>query len=256
MFACAVSPRREWRLPMTRTTSALFAALALALAGYPAHAGAPGAFTESFASFQIGKTSIALPIPSGYADPTSTAPELRSSLERSSIAQKRFLAGYLSHADVEAAASGGSSVFRRYYVAHTLRASEQITVSQAGFDTTKRVLRDQFKAMAPLTGNMLSKLTESMIHGPGQKVMGTTVFLVGVFDETPSSISVTSVNTTVIKSGTAQIGDSTIVSITTALIRGKYVYLQVASDLSTEMDVLENQEASRAWTRAVLAANQ
>ncbi|MCV2365186.1 hypothetical protein LNV23_17200, partial [Paucibacter sp. DJ1R-11] len=217
---------------------------------------APPARAKSSSSVQVGSASIALPIPAGYSDPTARAPKLKSLLESSTIAQKKFLAGFVSTDDVEAEASGRDPNLRLYFVAQTLRAAELMTTSSAAFENTKKIIRDQFQTLAPLTGPALSELVERLTSAAGQTVAHTKVAPVGIFDETPASISVTAINTSVVSSGAATITDSTIVSATTALVRGKYIYLQVCSDLAAAKDVLENQDASRAWTRAILVANQ
>ena len=221
-----------------------FAALAFNACGW----------AQSATSTQVGSTTIVLPAPLHSIDPSHRAPKLKNLLERSTIAQKRFLAGFVSHEDVEAAEAGRDPELSLYYAAHTWRAAELTTVSPATFEATKQIIRDQFKTLAPQTAAVLSQLLESLLEGGASAQ--TRVSPVAVFDETPSSISVTSINTSVITSGNTTVNDSVIVSATTMHVRGKYIYLQVCSDLRRAADVLENQEASRAWVRAVIAANQ
>lgn len=204
----------------------------------------------------IGTTEIVFPVPNGFSDPLQRAPRINATVEALTDSQKRFLAVFASEQDIELVAVDQDPKMALYYVAQTLRQTESATLSIDLFENTKQIIRDQFMTLSPMSASVLQNLLQNFLSEHGASGGPVTVKPLGVFDETKHSISATNITTATAKNGEGTFTYSTVVSITTAMIRGKFVYLQVCSDLAGVEDVLSNQKASREWTRAILSANE
>jgi hypothetical protein len=205
---------------------------------------------------QIGTTEIVFPVPNGFSDPSQRAPRINATVEALTVPQKRFLVMFASEQDIELVAVDRDPKMALYYVAQTFRQTESATLSIDLFKNTKQIIREQFMTLSPMSTSVLQTVLQNFLSERGASSGTVTVKPLGVFDETEHSISATNITTATAKSGDVAISDSTVVSITTAMIHGKFVYLQVCSDLSGAEDVLSNQKASREWTRAILSANE
>jgi hypothetical protein len=211
---------------------------------------------------RIGEATITLPSPDGYSDGSKRAPLLSQSMEKGTHPAKRFLALFAAETDLNLAATGGSPQYERYLVVQSLRQSDTVNMSRDQFDATKKYMRENIKQWVPLTkstleslANDVNKFVAAQTNGATQTIKVGETTTLGIFDESSNSVSFTTMTKYVVSTAGKDKELPMVISNTTALVKGKVIYLQVCSDFATPADVEWTQSATKAWLRTINSAN-
>lgn len=210
----------------------------------------------------IGHTKILIPAPLGFGDSSERAPQFGKFMEAATHPAKKFLAGFISESDLESAKSGRGLSLDRYFVIESLRQSETLTSTAKEFEQTKALIKGNYKKWVPLSKATLDRLAQSASaattdeSGVKVSVHLNDALPVGMFGETKNSIGITTLGK-YSRSGDGEKQELTmVVSITTALIKGKYVYLQACSVFNSSDDVEWTRQAITEWLRSILSSNR
>ena len=70
----------------------------------------------------VGNTSLLLPVPAGFMEPSEAVPVLRRNAEALTAPPMRLLGVFVDDKDRDAVENGGTPSFKRYFMVQVLRA--------------------------------------------------------------------------------------------------------------------------------------
>ena len=86
---------------------------------------------------RVGGSSLLLPIPDGFIEPSKSVPILRKNAEAITAPPMRLVAVFVDDEDRRAVEKGTPPSFRRYFLVQVLRAKEPDTLSETAFSDVK-----------------------------------------------------------------------------------------------------------------------
>jgi hypothetical protein len=211
----------------------------------------------------IGRALVALPVPTGFVEPSRSLPPMRTLGERMTPPSNRLLALFIAEADERDAREGRNPGMLRYYMAQTLRQTEEQSLSGAEFGQVKTLLRQQYQqllsSVAGAAQGHLDNAMREIGRDAGQDLPSLKLGeLRGleVFDERDASISLLAMT----KLGVQQAGGQVLevplaMSITTARVKDKLVYFYAYSQYRDKADLDWLRATTREWLPQLAAAN-
>jgi hypothetical protein len=238
--------------------------VALMLAGCSLFVAAGGAFAadDSLAA-PIGRSLVVLPVPPGFVEPSRTVPPLRVMGERMTPPSNRLLALFIAEGDERDAREGRNPAMVRYYMAQTLRQTEEQALVSADFGEVKTMLRQQYQQLlsnvAGAAQGHLDNAMREMGRDAGQDAPSLKIGeLRGleVFDERAGSISLLAMTKLAIQQAGGQVLEMPVaMSITTARVKDKLVYFYAYSQYRDKADLDWLRATTRDWLPRLAAAN-
>jgi hypothetical protein len=210
----------------------------------------------------LGDGTVLLPVLPGFADPSATPQPIRELMARSMPATNRFVALMPMQDFLDRRAAGEPAAMSRYMMVQTVRAHEQNGVSRAEFERIKAMLRQQSDAMAregakqAQDGIDLAAKEVGRMNGDSQLALKAGVpRSLGVFDETPDSISLAQVTpiTRTDQNGVRTVYQASAMSI--VLVRDKPVSAIVYSAYQSQADVDWTEREVLDWVKRYTALN-
>ena len=209
------------------------------------------ACTAHAGSYRIGATSIELPAPPGFEDPTADVPGLKRFGETITPPSNRLLAMFLSSADAKTARAGSGPEMRRYFLVQTYRQAESKSIPVGEFAGLKKLLKNQFEALLAQAASAAGDHLASVERKLGERVRVGEMRAIEIFDEHDTAISMLALTTYQVGGREVPMAFAT----TTAVLGGKLVYMYAYSVNRGSADLDWVRASARAWLRAARAAN-
>lgn len=242
-------------MTLRRTLAALLAGAALLAS--------PLAFgVDERATVTLGTTPVQLPVLPGFAGPSATPAPLRDLMSRAMPPSNRFLAVMPTQDFVDRRAAGEMVPMSRYLLVQTVRSHEQNGISRADFERLKTSIRQQDETLlrkareaAQASLDSASKDLGKLNDEPSLALRMGEAKALGVFDETPDSISFADIqsNTATDSSGTRTLKQAAATSI--VLLGDKTVGVSVYSVYQSPADVDWVKQQAIAWRKQYLSIN-
>lgn len=230
----------------------LIAAFLAICAAWAAYAAVP--FDASVAG-----TSLSLPVPTGFSEPSSEAPILRSRAEQTTVPQMRLLAIYVDDSDLRAVQQGAVPNFRRYFMVSVLRGKEADTLDMRAFRAVKSEVNGQSQSAVDHGREAARRQLDSAARTMGAQSGFPALSLkigesrqLGVFQETDSSISTLAVTKVAASNGVNELSATMAQATSLVLLKGKVVFLVAYSRLDSDADYSWLREQSESWIQAAL----
>lgn len=210
----------------------------------------------------VAGTGVTLPVPVGFTEPSNEVPILRSRAEQITPPQMRLLATYVDDSDLLAVQQGTTPNFKRYFLISVLRSKEadvldvkafrkvksEVTgLDQTAVDHARDGVQRHLDSVARRVG------TESGVSALSLKVGESR--LLGVFDETATSISMLAVSRVSASNGTRELNTTVSQATSLVLLKGKVVFLAAYARIDNDDDYLWLREQSESWIRSALQSN-
>lgn len=246
--------RRLLRLALSRT---LLWTLPLLLAAGTAKAADTGY------QVPIGRALVELPVPPGYVEPSRSVPPMRTLGERMTPPSNRMLALFIAENDERDAREGRQPSMARYYMAQTLRQTEEQSLSADDFSTVKSMLRQQYQQLlSSVTGAAQGHLDKAMQEIGRDAGREAPTMKIGelrgleVLDERDASISLLAMTKLAVQqAGGAVVEVPLAMSITTARVKDKLLYFYAYSQYRDAADLDWLRSTTRDWLPRLAAAN-
>jgi len=211
---------------------------------------------------RVGGSSLLLPIPDGFIEPSKSVPILRKNAEAITAPPMRLVAVFVDDEDRRAVEKGTPPSFRRYFLVQVLRAKEPDTLSETAFSDVKSQVAGPDRSGPVKVSDELRKHIESAGSKVGAEAgIGDLALKIGephqlgVFHETDSSVSTLMV-TRVSASTATQVIERVVAQATsTILLRGKVVFFAAYSEVRGSTDYEWLRKVSQAWVDSALLAN-
>ncbi len=221
------------------------------------------AAADSTYAAPIGRALVALPVPPGFVEPSRSLPPMRTLGERMTPPSNRLLALFIAESDERDAREGRNPGMLRYYMAQTLRQTEEQALSGAEFGEVKTMLRQQYQQLlSNVTGAAQGHLDNAMRQigrDAGQELPALKLGeLRGleVFDERDFSISLLAMTQLAVQQAGGQVVEMPLaMSITTARVKDKLVYFYAYSQYRDKADLDWLRATTREWLPRLAAAN-
>ncbi len=211
----------------------------------------------------IGRALVELPVPPGFIEPSRSVPPLRTLGERMTPPSNRLLALFVSDSDERDAREGRQPGMARYYMAQTLRQTEEQALGGDDFGQVKTVLRQQYQQLlSSVAGTAQGHLDNAMREIGRDAGQDAPNLKLGelrgldVFDEREGSISLLAMTKLAIQQAGGQVLEIPIaMSITTARVKDKLVYFYAYSQYRDKTDLDWLRGTTRDWLPRLAAAN-
>lgn len=247
---------------MRRLLSSLLSSLLVSGCGLLMSAQAAWAADATYAA-PIGRALVALPVPPGFVEPSRSLPPMRTLGERMTPPSNRLLALFIDEADEREAREGRNPGMLRYYMAQTLRQTEEQALSSADFAEIKAMLRQQYQQLlSNVAGAAQGHLDNAMREIGRDTGQALPALKLGelrgleVFDEREASISLLAMTKLALQQAGGQVLEMPLaMSITTARVKDKLVYFYAYSQYRDKADLDWLRSTTGEWLPRLAAAN-
>jgi hypothetical protein len=211
----------------------------------------------------IGRALLALPVPAGFVEPSRSVPPLRAMGERMTPPSNRLLALFIAEADERDAREGRNPGMARYYMAQTLRQTEEESLSSGDFGQVKTLLRQQYQQLLSSVAGAAQGHLDNALRDLGRDAGADVPSLklgelrgLDVFDEREGSISLLAMTKLALQQAGGQVTELPVaMSITTARVKDKLVYFYAYSQYRDKADLDWLRSTTRDWLPRLAAAN-
>ena len=242
---------------MRRVLTLLLTQVALFLAAGVASA------ADSTYQVPVGRTLLQLPVPPGFVEPSRSVPPLRVLGERMTPPSNRLLALFIAEKDELDAREGRQPGMARYYMAQTLRQTEEQPLDSDNFGVVKTMLRQQYQQLlSSVAGAAQGHLDNAMREMGRDTGQDAPTLKLGelrgleVFDERDISISLLAMTKLAIQQPGGQVLEMPLaMSITTARVKDKLLYFYAYSHYRDKADLDWLRATTREWLPRLAAAN-
>jgi hypothetical protein len=217
---------------------------------------------ESAVTERVGSTSVSLPTPPGFTEASGPAPGFRRLGETMTPPTNRLLAVFLSDGDIVRAAAGKPPELIRYFMVQTLRHTEGMVLTPADFAQVRDLLRTQYKELLHRAKPGFQGELDRMAGEFGKQAGASDLSLklgemtaLEVFDDRPQSISLLALTKYVVHAAGKTEEAPVAMSMTTAILKGKVVYLYAYSRYRSAADIEWVRSEMSAWSARVQGAN-
>jgi hypothetical protein len=206
----------------------------------------------------VGGARLTLPVPQGFEDPSYSVPVLRRNAEAVTPPAMRLLAVFVDEQDRKAVQNAQAPYFKRYFMVQVLRAKEGDSLTATAFSGIKHLVIGVDSATISRVQDHVSSAGKQMGKDSGMELsldIGIPRQL-GVFHETPYSVSTMLVTRTSASNADRALERLVGQATTAALIRGKVVFFTAYSEASSDSDYHWLRTVSQEWVALTVAANQ
>ena len=205
----------------------------------------------------LGNAVIRLPAPSGFADPSEDSPTLARLARTLTPPGNIAMALFLSRADIRQIGKGQLKM-DRYMMVQGYGKTQYQNITAHDFKKFKQVLTTQQESLSKKAVNRANKHFKN-VQGNIEKITRSRVNIkigemvpLGIFHEDKYSIGMAMF--TKIKTQGKEVAK--IITATTALIKGKLVFLYVYSGYRSEKDLKWAKRVAKQWLHQVKRANR
>lgn len=205
----------------------------------------------------LGNATIRLPAPSGFADPSEDSPRLASLARTLTPPSNIAMALFISRADIGQIGKGQLKM-DRYMMVQGYGKTQYQNITAHDFKKFKHVLTTQQESLSKKATEGANKHFKN-VQGNLEKITRSRVDIkigevvpLGIFHEDKYSIGMAMY--TKIKSRGKE--ETKIIIATTALIKGKLVFLYVYSKYRSEKDLNWAKQKAKQWLYQVKRANR
>jgi hypothetical protein len=205
----------------------------------------------------LGNAAIRLPAPNGFADPSEDSPTLARLARTLTPPSNIAMALFLSHTDIRQI-SKGKLKMDRYMMVQVYGKTQYQNITAHDFKKFKQVLTTQQESLSKKAADGANKHFKN-VQGNLEKITRSRVDIkigevvpLGIFHEDKYSIGMAMF--TKIKSQGKE--KAKIITATTALIKGKLVFLYVYSRYRSKKDLNWAKRVAKQWLNQVKRANQ
>lgn len=222
----------------------------------------PGHAAVDDVPVNVGRTLLQLPLPPGFVDPAKPLPPMRQLGERMTPPSNRLLAIFIADDDLARAQAGQPPQMARYFMAQTLRQTEDSPITEAEFQGVRQLLRQQYQSLLTQIAAQAQGHLDNAARDIGRDAGVDALSLkmgelkgLEVFDDQATSISLLAATKYAVQvSGQTQ-EIPMAMGITTATLRGKLVYFYAYAVYRGPADLDWVREATRAWLPRAQASN-
>lgn len=205
----------------------------------------------------LGNAVIRLPAPSGFADPSEDSPKLARLARTLTPPSNIAMALFLSRADIRQIGKGRLKM-DRYMMVQGYGKTQHQNISAQDFKKYKRVLTTQQESLSKKAVDGANKHFKN-VQGDIEKITRSRVDIkigeivpLGIFHTDKYSIGMAMFT----KIRTQGKEETKIITATTALIKGKLVFLYVYSKYRSENDLRWAKRVAKQWLNQVKRANR
>lgn len=209
----------------------------------------------------IGGISLTIPVPTGFADPAPSAPELRALAEQMTPPTNRLLVNFVLISDLRRHSSGQDADLDRYLFAQTARFAEDQLVSKANFSKLKSSMRqkkdEQTDRNVLKVNKLLAQMSKEESHKHGTAIsleLGEVVPL-GIIAETDSSLILGYLSRVAVRRGKLEDVRTMITILSAVAVKSKIVFLYTYSTFRSPKDIEWAKLVAQQWTAQLLNAN-
>jgi hypothetical protein len=211
----------------------------------------------------VGDTSIALPAPEGFFRYDGRSKKVDQMQQGSLTAGNRLLASFGSEDDLAQTLADTYPKLERNFNAQSVKKLEEVSIFPDRFNDLKSAIRTQMDSVRQKLGDKIAEIENNMSLNLSKEFQTGTDFklgdmiLLGVFDETPNSISfsmLTKYRLTAAKLEESIEGVST-VAATALNLHNRVIYLYCTSICKDKRDIDWARNNVKKWRDNILAAN-
>jgi hypothetical protein len=235
--------------------------VAAMLAGLPGWQGACAA--ERTVPADVAGVRVSLPVPAGFADAATAAPQLKGVMDNVIPAPMgRRLAIFVSEADVATFKAGRGAALDRYFMVYLSRTLEPMRLDAGEFKDIRDLFRNQqaalLKALQPKTQAVMNDSARTLRDKYGYLIQSLSVgemVPLGVFHESDTSVSMGMLSKlkTVIAGKAVETPQMS--STTAALVKTKVVGMSVHATYGSPADIDWVKRVTTEWVQALSRSN-
>jgi len=211
---------------------------------------------------KIGKSSISIPVPKGFADSSAMFPSVFQFGETMTAKSNRLLGFFISDDDVKTLLSQSRPELHRYFMVQTLRAMEDSQMSSEEFSDVREKLKTQYKKIFRDNHAMLQAEIDRAVSQVG-KVGDTKQNLslklgeLSVVDVMSEEKFVTLIAKTLVKVAVnGEIKEIPMaLGVGTTMAKGKLVYFFCYTRFHSDDDLNWIKTQNQEWMPMLVAAN-
>lgn len=221
----------------------------------------PASPTTADRLVSVGGVSLRIPVPKGFVDPATAAPELRALGEQFTPPTNRLLVNFVRSSDLRRFVDRRDADLDQYLLVQTARRAENQLISKADFSKLKTAMRQQqgdiMARMGPKLKDLLAQVSkeESRKSGTALSLQIGEVVPLGIFAETDSSLIFGYLSRVSLRGGALEHA-STMVNVASLIApKSKVVFLYIYTTFQSPKDIEWAKKVGQEWTAQVLAAN-
>lgn len=211
---------------------------------------------------QIATISVFIPNPSGFADPSATAPALQALGEKTTLSANRLLAMFVTESDIKKSRSGEWQNLQRHFLVQTPRRDETKTYTASDFTKFKSMAKKQYadvakKAQITYQSDMdsTSMAVAKSNRMPDLSIKIGETRVQEIFDERPESLSMLIFTKYAINNGGKTEELPMAIGLTTLIIKGKMVFFYAYSKYKSLEDFDWVKTQTKSWLSRVRETN-
>lgn len=210
----------------------------------------------------VGAARLILPVPTGFAEATQSAPHLRLVSERLTPPTNRLLAHFVDGAEVAALRPDAPVPLRRYFLVQTFRQTESSDWSSLDFDQLRALLRGQYRQLLAQSNETMQGQIDAAVRDL-RSTISTQISAIRVgeikglevFVDNVDAISLSAVTRYAVQANDRTVEVPMVMASTTAVIGRKLVYFYAFSVHRGDADLEWVKAQSRVWLKSAVALN-
>ena len=222
----------------------------------------PAIAQEQSAVVPFADGTITLPIPAGFAGPSSTPRAALDAMAQGYGPKNRVMAVLLEKADLLRVASGERPNVTRYVIVHTERETEASGMAPAQFEAVEAEFRSlgevSLRAAEPEIAAADARMSSALGKATGdsiESVKSGRENVLGVFDERPDSIAVVSLATVSHSARTGAREFQQVAAVGFARVKDSAVEVAAYSDYTSAEDIEWAKQIIRSWLTQLAVLN-
>ena len=210
----------------------------------------------------IGEVSLFIPAPDGFRDPSLPAPHLRQGAELATPPGNRFLVNFVQEEELRETLNGKNITLSRYFLAQTLRGTENQSVTELEFEKLRMTLwqrdAENLKALGPRINQLMEQVSQDLNRQSGSSIkleVGDVVPL-GVTSETESMSVLGYLSRVSLRQAGSDDSLALVNMSAVVLVKAKVLFLYTYSIFRGREDIEWAKRAARGWADQVLLVNR
>lgn len=207
---------------------------------------------------KVGEQNLSIPLPAGFVDTASAAPQLKQLGEKQFVTEgSRLLVYGVEQAGLERMKKGQGAPIQRYLQVQVPKQLEGASATPADFAEVKKLVMQQNPALGK-PESQLTKLPKGKLGAltdeKAKQAQPGSPLTLGVLADDERSLTALTLTRYDTKAGTT--GSVTVLTATShVLVKDKLLHFYLYADYLKPGDADWLREAADAWIKAVLKAN-
>ena len=210
---------------------------------------------------KLGNTTVRIPAPVGYTDPSEDSHTIARMARMFTPPSNLSVAFFMDRADIKNILAGKGEM-RRYMMVQSYRSTEYKVISREEFKRFKEVLVSQQDALSKWATADANRHLQN-VKGEMNRITKSKVSVkigemvpLGVYHEDSHSIAMAIYTKVATNKNNKKSDRDMIIGATTALVKGKLMFLYVYSEYNSESDLAWAKAKSLSWLKRVKQANR